>query len=250
MNGDTNRKFNCRNEELPVICGFVADSLNRDLADFSQFSPKYSETYVSDFRSAIDAVTELVTPREETLQVKLLTEQIYNLQSELADQLNRLQAYLDMAGKSIPLSASDFGILPCRRKIHQHETEGVMQALKLVMNNVARYKTPLNEQGMSDEFEARLQAISSELSTAVQKRYELVSRRAELVQDNMGELNALFEQMNLICKTGKALYKNNNPAKTKDYTFSHLLKQIRRPKAAEPQPDENDESGINAEAAE
>ena len=246
MNDDSDRKYHCRNEELPVISGFVADCLNRDLADFSLFSPKYNETYVSNFRADIARVTELVMPREETLLKKLLTEQIYSQMNELADLLNRLQRYLEMAGKTIPLSATDFGILPCRKKVHNDEVEGALQLLKLVISNTTRYKAQLSDQGMTTEFEARLPELSASTSSLVQQRYEIVSKRAELVQDNQGQLNDLFDQMNLICKTGKTLYKHSNPAKTKDYTFRHLMRQIRRPKAAEPEP----EPGNEPEAAE
>jgi len=36
------RNYNCKDEELPVICRFAAFSLKRDIADFTAFSPKFN----------------------------------------------------------------------------------------------------------------------------------------------------------------------------------------------------------------
>ncbi len=47
---DPQRTFNCKDEELPVIGNYVAFSVNRDIADFTAFSPVFTPEYVTDFR--------------------------------------------------------------------------------------------------------------------------------------------------------------------------------------------------------
>jgi hypothetical protein len=59
------------------------------------------------------------------------------------------------------------------------------------------------------------------------KKYELVSKRMALVQNNLGMLNDLYYQLVEICKIGKIPYKQTDKAKLNDYTFTYLLKQVR-----------------------
>lgn len=245
MNDSFNRKFNCKHEELPFVCAFTSDTLLRDLLYFNQFSSKYDEAYVTGYRTRIDAVAELVSPVEETKQIALLTEEIQAKLDEVADDLNRLQNYVEMAKKAIPLSASAFAIIPCRHAVNKHDNEGVVNQLKIVNNNIVRYHDALIAEGMSEAFAGRMAAIPAELTATIQKRYSIVSRRAELVQSNMEMLNALFDEMNMICKTGKTLFRKTNPAKTRDYTFRHLLQQLRRLKKGKDETDGADAAPEN-----
>ena len=56
----------------------------------------------------------------------------------------------------------------------------------------------------------------------------MVSNRAALVQNNIAQLNDLYDQLIETCNIGKILYKKNNLAKLNGYTISFLLKQVRR----------------------
>lgn len=60
----------------------------------------------------------------------------------------------------------------------------------------------------------------------------------QIVQENTGLLNGLFEQLTEIFNVGKILFKATDPVKLKEYTFSELLKQVRRKdKASTPDAD-------------
>ncbi len=60
-----------------------------------------------------------------------------------------------------------------------------------------------------------------------------------LVQSNMGILNALYDQFTEICTIGKILFQKTDKAKLNDYTFSYLLRQVRRVQKPE-EPNQND----------
>jgi hypothetical protein len=57
------RSYNCKDEELPVICRNALSYLKRDYEDFSAFSPVFNEGYITDFSGKIDLVDELVSPK-------------------------------------------------------------------------------------------------------------------------------------------------------------------------------------------
>jgi len=44
----------------------------------------------------------------------------------------------------------------------------------------------------------------------------------------LGLLNDLYDQLSEILRIGKILYQQSDPAKLKDYTFTELVKQVRK----------------------
>ena len=228
MNGGTPRSFNCKNEELPVISGFVSISFKRDQPDFTAFSPLFVDNYVVNFDAKIAAVQELVQPKSETVEGKMIGEHTDLTLQEMITLINHLEGYVNLAGKTIPMKAADFGLVQLRTKVRSRDVEGVLNLIHAVENNMKRYQTELSEKGMTEAFAARFTQAGLSLADDKNKRYMMVSNRAALVQNNIAQLNDLYDQLIEICNIGKILYKKNNPAKLNDYTISFLLNQVRR----------------------
>lgn len=228
MNGATPRSFNCKNEELPVISGFVSISFKRDLPDFATYSPLFDEKYAVGFDAKIAAVQELVQPKSETVEGKMIGEHIDLTLQEMITLINHLEGYVNLAGKIIPMKAADFGLVQLRTKVRTRDLEGVLNLIRPVENNMKRYQAELSEKGMTEAFAARFTQAGLSLAEDKNKRYIMVSNRSAMVQNNIAQLNDLYEQLTEICSIGKILYKKNNLAKLNDYTISFLLKQVRR----------------------
>ena len=73
-----------------------------------------------------------------------------------------------------------------------------------------------------------LQDLQTAIAANKQKQFEIKTNRAELVQNNIQLLNTLYFRLVEVYTIGKVLYKNSNPAKYNDYTFTKLLKKVRR----------------------
>jgi len=237
MSTTTPRNFNCKDEELPVVCGFLAISLNRDLNDFVAFSPQFQSGYVDGFKAKIDAVDELVQPKSETIELKMLNERIYATLDSLITPINYIEGYLNLAGKTVPITATDFGLTSLRKSARSRDVESVLKLLRTVEGNLAKYKTELEAKGLTEALVLKFAETGTLLADDRNKKYELVSKRMALVQNNLGMLNDLYDQLVEICKIGKILYKQTDKAKLNDYTFSYLMKQVRRvEKPGEPKP--------------
>lgn len=228
MNQNTPRNYNCKDEELPVICGFTAFSLKRDFPDFSAFSPQFNDEYLTGYESKIETVQELVEPKSETVELKLITERIYNTLDGLSSPINYLGGYIDLANKTVPISATDFGLSGLRKSVKTRDVENVLKLLRTVIGNTDKYKNELAAMGLTDALVLKFTEAKKSLADDKQKKYELSSNRTAIVQNNLGVLNELYDQMTDICKIGKILYKQTDGAKLKDYTFSQLIKQVRR----------------------
>lgn len=228
MKNNSNREFYCKDEELPLICRYSVQNLKRDLADFYAYSPKFSDQYVLDYEAKISAVEEMVSPQSETSEMKKITERIVINMNTLLKDVNHLGGYLEMANKSINLSAADFGLSDLRKGINDRDPEKVIDRLKDVNQKVVKYKEALAEQGFSDALQEKLTTTYSTLKADRELQYSIHSNRKTLVQGNVSSLNELFAQLNEILMIGKILYQRSNSVKGKEYVFSELKKGVRR----------------------
>ena len=228
MTSNSYRGFNCKDEELPVVCGFAAISLARDLNDFTEYSPIFDNGYVEVFQGKISVVQELVQPKSETVLLKVITERINNNLDAMISPINYLDGYLELASKNVPISATDFGLTQLRKSVRSRDIENVLKLLRTVNGNINKYKDDLMAKGLTEPQIVKFTEVSFTLTEDKNKKYKLISNRTAIVQNNLGILNDLNDQMAEICKIGKILYKQTDKAKLKDYTFAQMMKQVRR----------------------
>ena len=247
--------FRCKNEELPVLCGFVVDALRRDLVDFAAYSPQFNEEYVTSMGTCVQEVKELVSPFIETVEMKVLNDRLYALMDEMVPSMNYLIGYVELAGDTIPLSPADFGLTELRRGVRKRDPENVMKAVRIVDHHIARYRAELEAvmggENVVDEF----LSIGKKIDRFLLERHRIRSNRMAVAMGNMDKLNGLYAQAMQVSRIGKVLYGMTNPAKLKDYTFNHLMKQVRhvadaaeekKPKEENQDADDNQAQPISA----
>ncbi len=223
----TPRNYNCKDEELVVVCDYVQTSLQRDLSDFTAFATKFNQHYLADFQGKIQAIRQIVFPYDKTNELKIVTACLYAGMDELINFLDRLEGYIKLSKNAVPISATDFGTFALKKKIRSRDAEGTLKELQQVISNVEKYREPLEEQGLSHKAMEQLSAAFDEINTGNQKQYEIVSSRRILTVENINMLNALYAQMMEICGIGKILYKKSQKEKLPDYTFVYLKKKVR-----------------------
>ena len=140
MANEESRVYNCKDEELSVICRHAASGFRRDLADFSAYSPKFNLTYANGFDAQITSVTAVVEPESETIERKRLTARIYTRLAGLQEPVNRISGYLSFLSAEQSISDADFGITGLRDGINTKDTESVLGNLQIVNKNIAKYR--------------------------------------------------------------------------------------------------------------
>jgi hypothetical protein len=221
------RNYHCKDEELPVVAGFLAVSLKRDLKDFNELSPLFDDAYLLKYKDQIETCRAMMPSEEETVALKTITSRLYASIDGLHIQATKLSIYIQLGQADIPVSAADFGITKLFHKIRSKDVEGLLHQLRIVTDNIQIYRMALTQLGMPDTLPAQLGAAVASITSDNMTQYEIVSARRELVQSNMGKMNDLYAIMQEIIRVGRALYRKQNPAKADDYTFTELLKQVR-----------------------
>ena len=221
------RDYNCKDEELPVICKYAVFSFKRDLADFTAYSPKFTPEYVTALEARIASVSDIIMPRSETLDRKNITKRLYATMSGLVDPINRVSGYLSMLEDGLTISPADFGLTQLRKDLNTRDAEGAISSLRTVRTNLTKYADVLTEQGLTPELSNRFADAAVAIDADNQAQYEILTNRATIVQNNLGLFNELYAQLTEILNVGKILYKATDAVKTKEYTFTNLLKQVR-----------------------
>lgn len=227
MGKNVSRNYKAKDEELPVMAGYVAFSFERDLADFQAFSPIFSSDYLTQFRMQTQRVNELIFPATETSRLRIVTQRLYSTMDSLLDPLARISGYLTLAKKNLVSSPSQFGVVALRNKIYARDAEGVLKTLRVVNDNIAYHKAILQPLGLSDDMIALLKNALDGIHADNQEQYKITSARRELVQANVGILNGLYASIMEICNMGKVLYKTSDPQKLQEYTYTELIKRVR-----------------------
>lgn len=227
MSNSPQREYNCKDEDLPVISGFAAYSLERDQAEFLSYSPKFSPEYITGFKTTIDSVNEIVMPEEETLVLKKITERLYGYMDALKDPINRVEGYLGMAKPGLNINPTEFGLTLLRKNAAAKNAEGTISSLRTVNANLARYNAELSTQGLTPELSSKFTDASAPIQEDNKKQYEILTNRKSIVHDNIGLFNSLNAQLVEILRVGKILYKASNPVKAEEYNFASLKKKVR-----------------------
>ena len=222
-----NRLFSCKYEELLPVSKFTVFSLKRDIAEFTAFSTQFSDEYVTQTEAMINTVENLLEPKAETLALSMTAQTMEQQLSELNKQLNFIDGYLKLLKTMPGMTAKAFGLTDLRKSIRKLDYEGVLKGLKILMSNVQNHLTALQGKGMPATLPQTLQELHDGIAQNRQKQFEIKSNRAGIVQNNLKTLNELYMRMTEIYNIGKVLYKNTDPAKYADYTFTKLLKKVR-----------------------
>jgi hypothetical protein len=227
---EVERLFKCRIEELPFLGKLLLISFIRDKDGFITISPDYADPFTEKFQNQVKLVDELVNPKKLTGEMKVLTQKLSAHFKHTRNLVNRLEIYINKAVSDklpLTLTPSDFGIKLVRQEVNLKNDEGVVRNLQSLKNNLSENLTSLVAKGYTVAVQTELTTLIKELGEDSIAQTTKKKQREKLVNDNMSELNNLWSMMNDILKTGKAYAKEKDSVKIKDYTYDHILKDVK-----------------------
>lgn len=219
--------FSFRYEEMPVMGLFVYDSLQRDYASFEAYSPDFNAGYLVTYKEKLDVVDGIVNPKTIIAVLKKLTSDMYGTIDSLRPIMTRLEGYVERAKDDLVILPKDFGIKEVRAKIGNKDQEGLLERLKIVLQNIAHNKAVLEAKGWTSEQHDVLVVKEVSIKADNAEQNLKMDEKEALVEENIGKLNDFYLLMSDVMKTGKILFKYDNKEKTGDYTWSKLRGRIR-----------------------
>lgn len=223
------KSFKCRIEELPFLATFILVNFIRDKADFIAFSPDYNDPFATRVQTEITTVEDLVAPKKLTGELKSLTRKLMDGFTRTRNLLNKVERYLDKAAQSglkLTMAPDDFGIRKVRNTVNLKNDEGSVMNLRTLQQNLADNLSVLVSKGYTEDVQTELKTLIKDLNEASIAQTLKKKEREALVKNNIGELNALWATLDDLMKTGKAIYKEKDSSKVKDYTYASLIKDV------------------------
>jgi len=216
-----------RHEELPEVGGFVKESLSRDLDSFNSFSGIYNADYLLGFQGSITNAMNVIGNYDKKKLLKNLTTRLYNRIKNSRNLIGKIEFFVKRANGQLDIQYIDFGFKALRANISSKNVEGITVHMQALLNNVVRnhdvllgagYKTAL-----SDSLETLLTTIRSENQ---QQNILIGEKEAQTIERNK-LLSNLWMYISEVCEAGKLIFRDSEPEKLKDYTYSELKKRVR-----------------------
>lgn len=229
MAANARQKFPGRQEELPAVAEFIYSSFNRDLQLFQDYSPDFDTAYVTNFRSQIDELTNVVFPKTLTKQGKAVTSRIVSNLARLKILNNLVDGYVKRPKIVLTVAPADFGCTELRRKIKSGDVEAVVKSLRIVLQNIDDNLAALTAKGLKEAITTEMAALPGTLTADNTLQNDHIQNRNQLKNDNKHLFDALYATMRDVAEAGKTIHKNisGKPERVADYTMAVLLKRVR-----------------------
>lgn len=221
------KEFYCKNEEVPAISGEVVSNYERDFADFSEFSSEFTLQLAEELKQKRAHCLTMVKTKEVTEQMKSLTEQLPKTIKAIRLSVNKAEGYILLAEKLLDLPVSGFSISEFRTELSVKNIPAIVLQGNTLYTKLVRNQTVLASKGMSDEFLTLYKSQIDELDAQKITQKNKMSERAQTTDSNTKDFNELWEMTTKILVAAQAMYRGVNDLKLKDYTISHLRKQLR-----------------------
>jgi hypothetical protein len=91
---------------------------------------------------------------------------------------------------------------------------------------VRRNLSVLETKGLRSELVSDIESQIGEISALNTRQNDLISDRNRLTKQNIELFNDLWESLQPVLKTAKAIYRGVDDTKLKDYTVAQLMKRI------------------------
>ena len=220
-------KIKCRIEELPVLGGFILNSMQGSLADFTGFSPDYNAAFMTSANADLATIEGLINPKQLTKELKVVTSRIYANQIVLRGKIDFLEGYINRAS-GLTIGKKDFGISEVRTKNNNGDIEGLGGALNFLLTNVSNNMAALTAKGYSAAQHTALNTLMTGFKNDNLAQNAKINDRNNKVIANYGKLNAFWDKLMDISDAGKRIYKSTAPNRLDDFTYSKLKLRMRQ----------------------
>ncbi len=224
----TKRIYRCKNEELAVLCEFVLDSLLRDLEDFSKLSPIFNQEYVTQLKEDIQTCKALLTKYSVRGERAKTTELLVIKFNDLRTMIAKIESQFKFIDEELTMPVNSLGISRVRKSINKGNAEGVIENLKVLLQNIESNKAVLTAKVMDESVITDLHQILEQIDELNRKQNELMNQHFITTRENCIFFNNLWNKMVAIASAGKAMYRGVDEARLKTYTLKELIKRVRR----------------------
>ncbi|TAJ14116.1 hypothetical protein DMA11_06235 [Marinilabiliaceae bacterium JC017] len=216
-----------RQEEITTAAGFLMQAYTRDKDRFQQFSTVFNDDFEHNYQERLRTVHNVISPKILTAEIKRATAELHEKLINVRPVLAHLDRYAQMADGYLTLAPKNMGCKEVRVEVRRKNAEGVLKWLGVLRQNIANNQEALNNVGYKNEQTLFIERLIDEIRNLNLLQNEKMSERKLLVAANDNKFKALWEMMQMISRTGRALFNYTDEVKAKNYQIAALSRKIR-----------------------
>lgn len=220
------KRFNCKMEALPVIAGFLLESYNADFELFIQYSPIFSPQFVLGVKEKQAICYQSAKPTDVLRLQKVVTTKILDQSGKLRLTMNQIEGYLKFAAADLDIAVKDFPLNKIRSGISKSNVEGVLDNGRNLITYLKRNEGPLVAKGMKPEMITSLTTELDNIERLNTNQNVKKNERSRTKVVNIKVLNELWDDLDIIMKAGRAIFRGVDNVKLKEYTMTSLIKRV------------------------
>jgi len=159
--------------------------------------------------------------------LKNLTARLYNRIKTSRNLIGKIEYFVKRAKGQLDIQYVDFGFKLLRASISSKNVEGILANAQALFNNVVRNHETLLNFGYKIELSDSLENLITTIRSENQEQNILIGEKEAQTIERNNLLNNLWMHISEVCEAGKLIFKENEPEKVKDYTYSELKKRVR-----------------------
>lgn len=216
-----------RNEEVPVLASFLLKSLERDMAHFQALLLHVDQSYLDAFQTKIELAENMVDSRVKTGELKLITAKLYDSVKALRPYLDKIGLFAQLSADSLTVSSGSFGISKVREHINRGNVEGVLDSLKVLLQNVDTNKAALEAVGLTQTFIDEIVGLKDIIKDGNISQNLKMDERDFTSTNSTVIFNEVYQFVTDVTLAGKVLFKYTDKDRLSDYTIYKLKKRLR-----------------------
>ncbi len=223
--------FPCRIVELPIIGGYIYNSLVRDVTNFAPYL-SFGAPYPANYHSKLLLVEDAVSPVIFINQMKIITLNLLTDSYGLRPMLNAAEIFFNSAGSGLNVLVKDMGQSQVRAAITSDDVEGVLFGMKNLNKNILNNTALLVTKGMTLAMQTALITATTNIRNTNDAKNTMVGVRSEATFSNMTLYNAFWSDfLSPTRTTGALIFKISDKAKYKDYVIAQMMARMRHDEA-------------------
>lgn len=216
-----------RIEELLPMASWLSSLVENNLAKFNDFSPEFSDSYLTTLDDKKEKVRELLSPQLFIGEMVKATQRLRDNMLAARPPLLKLEGYVVRAKDELSVAVKIFGFSGVRKNIKGGDAEGFGKKLADLLYLADTNSSILEAKGLKTETIALLEDILLTNTQLAQAQNDAILAKEKAVTDNDAVMNDLWKDCKNIMDAGKRIYKYNDPEMVKNFTKVHIIKTMR-----------------------
>lgn len=210
------KRMTFKQEHYTAVADFIAVSFENDLADFTKTFKTMDETYLNDFKQAIEAAKNSVSSTELKVKQKQATKNLYDKSKELSNVLILLKTYAKRANVDAPKLQDTINCLKTKN------IEGAVKLLRDALPYFISIKGKLVD--MPNDYLDKITPIITALESFNTEQNKYMNEIKKISNERKPVYKNLYKYISEIAEAGKVIYKDSY--KKTEYTISKLLARV------------------------